>query len=760
MPLLEMWVCTVLRYLCLIVCTAETEIIISSFLTLLQLTVSYSFPDSIDSWAASQTNELSVEYEHSLSFARFLKDTLTRGVVTRASLQLDVATETSHLEAVGGKSFTSDTSSEAAADVVFTSSLLDSWLQATVETRHVSRSVLNSPLPQASNRTSVLSSAFISEVLHRTTVLPPVTSSRLSVSKSVSQPPLFGSMTAVPITLPVSSQPSPVHSIYSLVLSSSQLSTVHVPYSLPFWSSPYASQPSLVSSVSQPISLPLSSSQLPSAPSTFFSQMLGGSSSSMSLQTSDASLFAKSSSFRTVSDFLYSRTLYVSPAPTLQTSLSSLNCNLDDPPLSCNCYMCHDECCIDRLSNNAKRNAVLVTLTMADVEMYQAVELTIKSVIAKHFNVYCMGAWEKCLGIASNDSSNGNVLSNRDVIIFQIVSLSVPVQSLQLALVIQVPTLPMPSNISIAESNGNLQTVHMTQIYTTSHRLLVRDYFVPGQVVAEVLKLYRENISKSVGFSIVNMSTQSFVSDVSTAVSSSVVWQLPDRSSDDDGRTRMIIVIVCAVGGSLLLVILFIIVYCYTKQRMKSVPLAKQYDDYELDEMRKSKQEAKEQAASVGQPVHGQNRKQSHKYDPDEGKTLGKKLLPPLSNPHHSRRIRQILKRGRTSAISPELVLDDDNDDDYNQLFPETAVGIPNSLRQAQIAWGMNVSISEDCYLRRGTLNANPSILGMQDHPPRKMSNGVRLPVKTSAVVQIPEVLRSPKRRLPNLIALETPSNM
>ena len=194
--------------------------------------------------------------------------------------------------------------------------------------------------------------------------------------------------------------------------------------------------------------------------------------------------------------------------------------------------------------------------------------------------------------------------------------------------------------------------------------------------------------------------------------------------------------------------------------------------------------EMPQREASVGLPVHKQHgspiyhRKQSHTYDPEKGKQLEYKLIPPVSSPHHSRRIRHILKHSKTCAISPELVLDDDS----HQLFSETTVGIPISLnrsKQTQVAWETtNGSVSVNYGMpilvqkrhikpaTRDTSNAHPSTVRTQDLPtPRpilepRVTNDLQFPTRSSTVVQMPEVLRSPKRRLPKLLASKTLANV
>ena len=347
---------------------------------------------------------------------------------------------------------------------------------------------------------------------------------------------------------------------------------------------PQALQSSLIwtSSTVVPNSSPFSSFQPSSAYKMLFTsplQLLGSSASSMWLTSIVSSPPAGNSSFATVgtaNNVSVSLTICPSPSPTLQAFPLYLNCNSDYPPYSCNCYMCQDKCCIDRLSNNARRNAVLVTFTMADIETYQAMELQIKSVVAQYLDIYYISARKKCLGteMANNELSADNIFSNRDVTVFQIVRLSIPMRSLQLAFVVKVPTHLMSFNVSTNESNGILQTAHKAEEETTSGVMAVKGHYVPAQVVVEVMQLYRKNMSSSIGFSIVNGSIKSFVSEISVNTTygsvhvptSSITWQLPDGNSDDN-RT-MIIIIVCALCGCFLLVIVFVIVCCYVKQRL------------------------------------------------------------------------------------------------------------------------------------------------------------------------------------------------
>lgn len=166
---------------------------------------------------------------------------------------------------------------------------------------------------------------------------------------------------------------------------------------------------------------------------------------------------------------------------------------------------------------------------------------------------------------------------------------------------------------------------------------------------------------------------------------------------------------------------------------------------------------------------HSGRGRQSDKIE----RQLESKLLAAVASPHHSQRIRRILKQNRTSAVGPELTAD------YNETAhrPLIAVRSPSLLSefdQTRVAWAAAESSTLKNYQlpgrnRRGVPDVrdpsygHTSMVQTRDLPtPRpalepKFPNELRLPAKNSSIVQAPEVLRSPRRMLPKLPSLSLP---
>ncbi|XP_062510566.1 uncharacterized protein LOC134186590 isoform X2 [Corticium candelabrum] len=395
----------------------------------------------------------------------------------------------------------------------------------------------------------------------------------------------------------------------------------------------------------------------------------------------------------------------------LPSTVSSYLCNTDYSPYSCNCFMCHNHCCVDELSETVLTNAVVISFAMAAIEQYQILEHRFKTILVELLELYCSDFRLKCFG-ADNSSgigvntTIGYVVSVNNVNVFEVKRLVTPILALNLAFLVEVQNhrLSINSSTTSISSNGtrnftgSLQTVgHRVRRNTENNQMVTGEWYVPSSVLIKLLEQHKNNISLFTGYSVINGSICLYISHVpvysvhSVLLTPTVMVEAPGGQDNDNN----LLIILCSVCGGclLLLMIVVIAVFCYFKQRRETFsPVSQEQLDkdllqrqsdgshHEQKEFNRSRQgktyiidwfdRCHELIATAESHADNTNRvvpmKQSdHNLGPE--KELEHKKNTVLSSRTHSQRIRQILRRGRTCAVGPAFIPDDDDDEEHHR---------------------------------------------------------------------------------------------